>query len=229
MSIIYLPIPRKITSITIEEAILSRRSIREFKKEPIELVYLSMILWAAYGITDPVKGFRASPSAGATYPLELYVVVGENAVHISGSDYLEAGVYKYIPYIHGLSINKRDDVRKDLMKAALYQKWIEEAPVSIVICAIYEKTTRYYGERGRNRYVPMDVGHVGQNIYLMSTALGYGTVAIGAFRDFDVATIIGVESNETPIYIMPIGIPKITTTISFDDIKLYLDKARHQY
>ncbi len=226
MSIIYLPVPRKITSITVEEAILLRRSIREFKKVPIKLEHLSMILWTAYGITNPVKGFRASPSAGATYPLELYVVVGESAVHILEGNYLEAGVYRYIPHIHGLFIKKKGDVRKNLMVAALHQKWVEEAPISIVICAIYERTTRYYGERGRSRYVPIDVGHVGQNIYLMSTALGYGTVAIGAFRDSEVATVIGVESNETPIYIMPIGIPKTTISISFDDIKLYLDRAR---
>lgn len=228
MSLIYLPIPQKLTSVTIEEAILLRRSIREFRKEPIRLDHLSMILWAAYGITDPTKGFRSSPSAGATYPLEIYIVTGENSVYMFDEGYLEAGVYRYIPHIHGLSNVRKGDARRSLAKAALNQKWIEEAPVSIVVCAVYERTTRYYGERGRYRYVPMDVGHLGQNVYLMSVALGYGTVAIGAFRDSEVAEVVGVEPGETPVYIMPIGIPKSAISISFDDIKMYLDKVRQR-
>uniref|UniRef100_A0A7C5UTF0 SagB/ThcOx family dehydrogenase n=1 Tax=Ignisphaera aggregans TaxID=334771 RepID=A0A7C5UTF0_9CREN len=226
MSLIYLPPPQKLSTMTVEEAILSRRSIREFKEDPIRLEHLSMILWAAYGITDPNRGFRASPSAGATYPLELYIVVGEGGVYISNNTYLDPGIYKYNPYVHGLTNIKKGDFRKELMKASLYQKWVENAPVSIVICAVYDRTTRYYGERGRTRYVPIDVGHVGQNIYLMATALGYGTVAIGAFKDSEVSKVIDVKTDETPLYIMPIGVPKSKTLISFNDIKLFLNKSR---
>ncbi|MCS7111876.1 MAG: SagB/ThcOx family dehydrogenase [Ignisphaera sp.] len=226
MSIIALPTPQKLTYLTVEEAILLRRSIREFKRDPIKLTHISMILWAAYGITDPARGFRASPSAGATYPLELYLAIGEQGVHVLEDKYLESGVYKYIPSVHGLSEARRGDVRRSLMRAALNQKWIEDAPVSIVITAIYERTTRHYGERGRIRYVPIDVGHVGQNIYLMSTALGYGTVAIGAFRDSEVASIVGLKSDEVPIYIMPIGVPERVVTTSFNDLKLHIDRAR---
>lgn len=226
MSLIYLPPPQKLSTMTVEEAILSRRSIREFKEDPIRLEHLSMILWTAYGITDPNRGFRASPSAGATYPLELYIVVGEGGVYISNNTYLDPGIYKYNPYVHGLTNIKKGDFRKELMKASLYQKWVENAPVSIVICAVYDRTTRYYGERGRTRYVPIDVGHVGQNIYLMATALGYGTVAIGAFKDSEVSKVIDVKTDETPLYIMPIGVPKSKTLISFNDIKLFLNKSR---
>ena len=226
MSLIHLPAPQKLSSVTVEEAILLRRSIREFREDPIKLEHLSMILWAAYGITDPKRGFRAAPSAGATYPLELYIVIGVNSVYTSDGGYLEAGIYRYIPHTHSLANLKKGDVRKSLMKAALHQKWIEEAPVSIVICAVYDRTTRYYGERGRSRYVPIDVGHAGQNIYLMATALGYGTVAIGAFRDSEVAEVIGSKVDETPIYIMPVGVPRDRPLISFNDIKRYLDSSR---
>ncbi len=226
MSLIYLPPPQKLSTMTVEEAILLRRSIREFKEDPIRLEHLSMILWAAYGITDPNRGFRASPSAGATYPLELYIVVGEGGVYISNNTYLDPGIYKYNPYVHGLTNIKKGDFRKELMKASLYQKWVEDAPISIVICAVYDRTTRYYGERGRTRYVPIDVGHLGQNIYLMATALGYGTVAIGAFKDSEVSKVIDVKPDETPLYIMPIGVPKSRTLVSFNDIKLFLNKSR---
>jgi len=226
MSLIYLPPPQKLSTMTVEEAILLRRSIREFKEDPIRLEHLSMILWAAYGITDPNRGFRASPSAGATYPLELYIVVGEGGVYISNNTYLDPGIYKYNPYVHGLTNIKKGDFRKELMKASLYQKWVEDAPISIVICAVYDRTTRYYGERGRTRYVPIDVGHLGQNIYLMATALGYGTVAIGAFKDSEVSKVIDAKTDETPLYIMPIGVPKSRTLVSFNDIKLFLNKSR---
>jgi SagB-type dehydrogenase family enzyme len=226
MSLIYLPPPQKLSTMTVEEAILLRRSIREFKEDPIRLEHLSMILWAAYGITDPSRSFRASPSAGATYPLELYIVVGGGGVYISNNTYLDPGIYKYNPYVHGLTNIKKGDFRKELMKASLYQKWVEDAPISIVICAVYDRTTRYYGERGRTRYVPIDVGHVGQNIYLMATALGYGTVAIGAFKDSEVSKVIDVKPDETPLYIMPIGVPKSKTLVSFNDIELFLNKSR---
>ena len=213
---IELPLPRPISGVYIEETILRRRSIREYRSEPLDIEQLSLILWAAQGITDTRYLFRASPSAGATYPLEIYVVVGNCGVS-TGNGFLEAGVYKYDVRKHALVLVKRGDVRDVLASAALDQEWVRSAPVDIVICAVYERTMRIYGERGY-RYVHIEVGHAGQNIYLMATALRLGTVAVGAFYDEKVAEVIGARRDEHPLYIMPIGVPAWFPTTTFEDI-----------
>ncbi|MCS7114950.1 MAG: SagB/ThcOx family dehydrogenase [Nitrososphaerota archaeon] len=217
---VFLPLPRRVSELTVEEAILLRRSIREYADEPANLSDLAMILWAAYGITEPEQGLRAAPSAGATYPLEIYVVIGERGVR-SLEGFLGEGVYRYEPHSHSLILVKRGDYRKGLMDAALGQSWVGKAPLSIVICAVFERTTRVYGERGRIRYVPMEAGHAGQNVYLMATALRYGTVVVGAFYDDPVAEMVGARPEEKPLYIIPIGVPKSLPETSFENIWEY--------
>ena len=201
---ILLPYPELKGKMSVEEAISRRRSVRNYLDKPLSLRQLSQILWAAQGITDTERGFRAAPSAGATYPLQIYVVIGSRCIYINESCYLEAGVYKYIPNKHSLILIKRGDLRKNLASAALGQAWVSMAPINIVITANYERTTSAYGERGI-RYVHIEVGHVGQNIYLQATSLGLGTVAVGAFHDDLVRKIISAPNNESPLYIMPIG------------------------
>ncbi len=203
---IKLPLPKLDYSRRfIEEVIAARRSIREYTREPLSLQELSQLLWAAQGITSPFRrGFRAAPSAGATYPLELYVVAGEGGV-----EGLEAGVYHYNPYKHSLELVKKGDFRRDLQAASLHQECVGEAPIDIVITAEYERTTSVYGERGI-RYVIMEVGHVGQNIYLEATALGLGTVAVGAFYDEEVRRVIGAPEHHKLLYIMPVGRPRVS-------------------
>jgi len=223
---IYLPLPRKLTNMSVEEAILLRRSIRDYTSDPVRLEHLAMILWAAYGVTDPTWGFRASPSAGATYPLEVYVVVGERGVLVRDEEYLAPGVYKYDVYRHVLVFIKPGDVRSELADAALGQRWVRDAPVNLVICAVFERTVSRYGERGRVRYVPMEVGHLGQNVYLMTTALGYGAVVVGAFFDDRVQTIISAKPDEIPMYIIPIGVPKEPPRTRFEDIWRYIEARR---
>ncbi|MEZ0394141.1 MAG: SagB/ThcOx family dehydrogenase [Desulfurococcaceae archaeon] len=222
--VIYLPLPSKVTNVTVEEAILLRRSIREYANEPVRLEDLAMILWAAYGITDS-RGFRASPSAGATYPLEIYVVIGEGGVRAGGSS-MAPGVYHYEPERHALTLMKEGDLRRQLEEAALGQEWVGRAPLTIVIAAVFERTTRVYGERGAVRYVPMEVGHAGQNVYLMATALGYGTVAVGAFDDEAVSKIVGLKPGEVPMYLMPVGVPASKRQATFEEIWKYIEGAR---
>ncbi|HID17861.1 TPA: SagB/ThcOx family dehydrogenase [Candidatus Bathyarchaeota archaeon] len=184
---------------SVEEAIAKRRSIRRYSKEPLTLQELARILWAAQGITDPKTGFRAAPSAGATYPLEVYVALGDGGV--AG---LEAGIYRYDSLRHKLELCIKGDYRGELASAALEQSWVRSAPVDIVIAAVYERTTRRYGNRGI-RYVHMEVGHVGENIYLQATALGLGTVVVGAFDDARVQKILKLPKDQKPLYIIPIG------------------------
>jgi len=223
---IYLPLPRKITNVSVEEAILWRRSIREYRQEPLTILQLSMLLWAAYGVTDTVWGFRASPSAGATYPLEVYVVVGEKCVVIDNKTYLEAGIYKYDVYTHSLRLVKKGDFREELYRAALHQDWVRDAAINIVITAVFERTTRIYGERGAVRYVPMEVGHLGQNVYLMATAMGLGTVVVGAFYDNEVVKILSAPPEEVPMYIIPVGVPKTLRKTSFEEIQNFIERNR---
>jgi SagB-type dehydrogenase family enzyme len=193
---IKLPDPVLKGSVSVEEAISKRRSIREYKDEPLRLEELGQLLWAAQGITSP-KGFRAAPSAGATYPLEIYVSVKERGV--IG---LPAGIYHYDPFDHSLTLIKEGDHSLEIYRASLNQEWVKEAPICIIIAADFSRTTSRYGARGE-RYVYMEAGHVGQNIYLQATALDLGTVAVGAFYDDQLRSIIGCE--EAPIYIFPVG------------------------
>lgn len=192
-----LPSPSKKSGVSIEEALVKRRSLREYKDEALTLEEISQLLWAAQGITS-VWGGRTAPSGGALYPLEIYLVVGK----VKG---LEAGVYHYRPHSHFLTNIVQGDKRFALFNAGLWQSPIKNAPVSLVICAEYPRTTQKYGERGR-RYVLIEVGHVGQNIYLQVESLGLKTVAIGAFMDEAVKKVLGIK--EEPLYIMPVGRPR---------------------
>ncbi|WP_457750552.1 SagB/ThcOx family dehydrogenase [Thermococcus sp.] len=192
--LILLPEPRRTGEMSVEEAIAERRSIRSYRDEPLTLSELSQLLWAAQGITSS-NGYRSAPSAGPTYPFEVYVVVGK----VTG---MSPGVYHYIPEKHALELVRSGDFRGALQDACLGQEWVGKAAVDIVLVAFYERTTKVYGERGI-RYVHMEAGHIGQNIYLQATALGLGTVAIGAFDDNAVAEILG--TNGDPLYVFPVG------------------------
>ena len=198
---IYLPPSSQKGGMSLAEAIARRRSIRDFTAEPISQSELSEILWAAQGITDKSWRCRTVPSAGATYPLEFFAVCGGSSIKEMGD-----GIYHYNIDSHSLTRRYQGDVRLALARAALAQEFIYEAPVDIVICAVYERTLRRYGARGE-RYVHMEVGHAGQNIYLQATALGLATVAIGAFHDEAVREVLGLDKQTKPLYIMPIGRP----------------------
>ena len=195
--VIELSEPRKRGRVSIEEAIENRRSRRSYTNEPVLLSDISQLCWAAQGITESRIGLRAAPSAGALYPLEIFLVVGN-------SD-LEAGVYHYSCREHVLERVKIGDYRKQLCKASLGQEWVENGALDFVITAIYERTTAKYGERGRERYVTMEAGHVAENIYLQAESLGLGTVSIGAFYDDNVRGVISVPNEYVPLYVMPMG------------------------
>jgi len=199
--VIELPGPKTVGTMSVEEAILRRRSIRNYANKPLSLEDISQLVWAAQGITDAGQGFRSAPSAGALYPLEIYVVVGANGV--TG---LADGVYRYDPEGHRLEGILMGDLRSRLADAALGQSPVREAPVCIVIAAVYERTTTKYGERGI-RYVHIEAGHVGQNLYLQAVARGLGMVVIGAFQDDLVQSVLSLPAEQKPLYIIPVGYP----------------------
>jgi len=206
-TIIKLPSPHLKGKVSLEETILRRRAVRRYRREPLDLSQLSQILWSAQGITG-TREFRAAPSAGATYPLEIFVFVGKQGVIDSEAkqapEELPAGIYHYEADSHSLSLHKPADLRPDLARATLDQEFIIDAPVDIVVCALYHRTSYRYGRRGE-RYVHIEVGHVGENIHLQAVALGLATVEVGAFHDEEVRKVLGVEEQIKPLYIMPLG------------------------
>lgn len=218
-----LPVVRR-DVISVEEALLRRRSIRDFVNQPVSIHDLSQILWSCYGLSSRAKGFKTTPSAGATYPLDIYVIVRENSVKIDGEKFVEAGVYKYDPFKHYLKLVKKGDYSRDLMEACLGQKWVGDACFNIIIVAVFERTTRYYGLRGE-RYVWIEVGHAAQNVYLESAALGLGCVAIGAYYDDKVAATIGL-SNGVPAYVLSIGVPRRRVEAKLDEVHDAISRNR---
>ncbi len=181
---------------SIEEALEQRRSIRQFSRDGLALEDVSQLLWAAQGITSR-RGFRTAPSAGALYPLELYIVAGD----VAG---LSPGVYRYRSEKHDLVLEASGDQRRPLASAALDQSWVRRAPAVLVITGVYKRTMTKYGQRGR-RYVHMEVGHAAQNVYLAATAQGLGTLMVGAFEDKEVKEALSLPADHEPLGLMPIG------------------------
>lgn len=195
-STVTLPEPRRDSDISVEEALLNRRSVRKFAKEPLTRAEVSQLLWAAQGITNE-RGYRTAPSAGALYPLELYVAVG----NVEG---ITTGVYKYRPDGHELIRIGNRDVREQLSDVAVGQSWVGEGAIVIVFGAVYERTTQKYDDRGI-KYVHIEVGHAAQNVYLQAGALDLGTVIVGAFYDDEIKKSMNMENAEIPLCIMPVG------------------------
>lgn len=196
-NMISLPEPQFQGKISVEEALSKRRSIRSYKEEALNLKEVSQILWSAQGITEPSFGGRTAPSAGALYPLEIYLIV-KNVKE------LPAGVFKYKPENHSLIKIFEGEISKQLAKAALGQSFIAEAPAVLVISGVFERTTKKYGEKGI-QYVFMEAGHAAQNIYLQAESLTLGTVTVGAFVDEEVKKLLRIPEEENPLYIMPVG------------------------
>ena len=194
--IIKLPEPKYDSPTSVEKALLNRRSVRSYEDEPLTLEEVSQLLWAAQGVTNS-RGFRTAPSAGALYPLEVYVVIG----NVNG---LSKGIYKYTPNTHELLRILKGDKRTELCNAALDQEPVKYAPLVIIFSAVYERTTIKYGERGI-RYVHIEVGHAAQNVFLQAISLNLGAVVIGAFYDEKVKKIANMKENEHPLYLIPIG------------------------
>jgi SagB-type dehydrogenase family enzyme len=195
--LISLPKPQLKGKISFEEVLSKRRSVREFKNEALSINEISQLLWSVQGITEKMWGLRTAPSAGALYPLEVYIIAG------NVKD-LKSGVYKYIPETHSIKKIIDGDQRKSLYNSALQQEAIIDAAVNFVITAVYERTSRKYGNRAE-RYVHFEVGHAAQNLLLQATALNLGAVPIGAFYDDKVKSTLKLPQNEQPLYIIPIG------------------------
>ncbi|MBN1879693.1 SagB/ThcOx family dehydrogenase [bacterium] len=193
---IALPAANLTGDLSVEEAIHQRRSVREYSSAPLKLAEISQLVWAAQGITGS-GGLRTAPSAGALYPLELYVVAGN-------VESLPAGIYHYIPQGHKLELVLTGDHRNSLGTAALGQRWVKDAPASLVISGVVQRTMVRYGERA-SQYMFMEAGHAAENVFLQALSCHLGSVMIGAFIDGEVADLIKMSEGEEPLAIIPVG------------------------
>lgn len=187
-----LPAPRFAGPRSLEETVSHRRSVREFRATALDRGELSQLLWATQGVTSE-EGKRASPSAGALYPLEVYVATGEGLFHHEVED-------------HVLLKVADGDLRPAIRAASMDQSCLTSAPAVFVFTAVYERTCREYGGRGR-MYVHMDVGHAAQNLLLQADALGLAGVPVAAFDPRALAEVLGSPREEEPVYLVPIGHP----------------------
>lgn len=183
---------------SLDQALRQRRTVRELRRTPLQLAQLARLLWAAQGVTT-LGGRRAAPSAGALYPLELYVVVG-------GVAGLGPGVFRYLPNEHALERRADDDRRAALAGTALGQSQVADNGALLVFAAVPARTTGKYGRRGL-RYIHMEVGHAAQNVLLQATTMGLATVVVGAFDDRAVARILGLQKGEQVLYLIAVGYP----------------------
>jgi len=189
--VIKLPRPKEKGKVSLEETIKKRRSERSLSGKELTLEQISQLLWSCQGITDGGGRFRSAPSAGATYPLEVYLV---------GPD----GLFQYIPNDHSIKRLKDGDLRPQLSIACLGQQFVENASVDIIICADFKRTTARYGKRGE-KYVYIEVGHAAENLHLQAVAEGLGSVPVGAFSDDEVKKVLDLPEDLVPIYIVPVG------------------------
>lgn len=190
---ISLPPPHVQGEMSLEETLAQRRSVRTFQTRPLTREEISQLLWALQGITDP-RGFRTAPSAGALYPLEVYLVLPEGWYHYQAKDHL-------------LELIGEGDLRQALCAAGLNQEPLRDAPALFVVAAVVERTRVKYGERAE-RYVHLEAGHAAENLLLQATALRLGAVTIGAFDDEKVAEVLRLPADHTPLYLIPVGQPR---------------------
>jgi len=198
-AVVALPAARLDGAVSLEKSLAARRSERDFAPTAISLSGIAQLLWAAQGITAS-EGRRTAPSAGALYPLRVYVVA-------SRVETLPPGTYRYDALSHRLIRLSAGPSTATLVRAALDQDWIAQAAAILVISGIEQRTTRKYGERGV-RYVFMEAGHAAQNILLQSVALGLGATVVGAFDDNKVRSVLGLAHSERPLYLVPVGRPR---------------------
>jgi SagB-type dehydrogenase family enzyme len=189
--VVTLPAPRTTGSVSVEEAIARRRSSRSFGERALRPDELSQLLWAAQGITDAERGYRAAPSAGALFPLELYPITAE-------------AVFHYDPGRHALTRVREGDARAALANAALDQDAVRAAALDLVVCAVPSRTRAKYGDRAE-RFVSMEAGHAAENVLLEATALGLSAVPVGALDGPAAVRLVGAGEGSTCLYVVAVG------------------------
>lgn len=197
LHVVQLPLPRYDSPVSVEKALRLRQSTRLFEKSSVSIQELSQLLWSAQGIGNR-HGYRTSPSAGALFPIELYVLVrrGEGVY---------PGFYHYIPNKHHLEISTNSIDEEKLFMASYKQSWVKNAPILIVIASDTNRTAQKYHVKAF-QYASMESGHVAQNMMLQSVSLGLGIVGVGAFDEQEIKQIFDIHTLDV-MYLICIGHP----------------------
>ena len=198
--VVDLPDHRQVATLSVAEVLRARHSVRQYSSKPLDLMYLSFLLWASGGVQRFERGrhFRTAPSAGALYPVETYLAVNR----VEG---LEPGVYHYSSRTHQLELLDKGEPGERVSEAALGQKMCNGAPVVFIWTGVFERCRWKYRQRAY-RYVYLDAGHQAENLALAAASVGMGTCQIGALYDDEVNGIIGVDGrDESVIYMSTVG------------------------
>ena len=195
--VIALPEPVRTSDCSVEQALQGRRSVRAYAPDPLPLATIAQLAWAAQGMTEAATRFHAAPSAGATFPLKVDLLV-------HGVAELDDGVYRYLPGEHALTRRLVGDSRQAVYEAAFQQAAVLGAPVVMLVSAVMARTAAHYGSRAE-RYVHMEAGHATQNVALQGVALRVGSVVIGTFDDAALAAAMHLSAGEQPLYLVPLG------------------------
>ena len=191
--IIQLTDPNLKGTVSLEEALTRRRSIRQFSSEPVKRTQISQLAWAGQGITEPQRGLRTAPSAGAIYPIELLFATQE-------------GLFAYRPADHSLLQTGNQDIRNMLAAAASMAESVAGAGCDIIVAGNVRKMTSQYKEKART-YMHMEAGHIAQNIQLQAVCLGLGSVTVGGFDSKEVRKVCKLSRTLEPLYIICVGYP----------------------
>lgn len=193
---------RELLSMPVGIALLKRKSIRRYKMRRVEFKIFSTFMYYIAGVRGYKYGYplRTYPTAGALNSPEVFV-------HIDNVESVEKGIYHYNPFQHSLELIRAGDFKHDVYYASLEQSQVLEAAFNILVAGIYDRTYSKYGVRAY-RYILQDVGHLGQNIYIVATALGLGTVCMGAFRDDELSKVFHLKERELPLLLYSVGYPE---------------------
>ncbi len=189
-------------TVSLDQTLRQRKSIRDFQDRPISLGQLSYLLWASSGIQRLEDGyeFRTAPSAGALYPIETYLVANNVKA-------LESGVYHYGVQARQLELLVQRDLRRQIAAAALGQEMCAAAAAVFVWSAVFERCKWKYGQRAY-RYIYLDAGHIAENLALAAVSINLGTCEIGALFDDHVNAIVGIDGvEESTICMAVVGVP----------------------
>ena len=195
--VIALPDPVRSSACSVEQALEGRRSVRAYAPEPLPLSAIGQLAWAAQGVTEAATRFHAAPSAGATFPLKVDLLV-------YGAAELDDGIYRYLPGEHALTRRLAGDSRRAVYEAAFQQAAVLGVPVLMLVSAVMARTAAHYGSRAE-RYVHMEAGHATQNVALQAVALGVGSVVIGTFDDAALTAAMHLSEGEQPLCLVPLG------------------------
>ena len=196
---IKLPPPKTDGGMPLNKALASRRSIRELAPDPIPLDFAGQLLWAAQGVTDD-KGHRAAPSAMGLYLLDTYLL----AANVTG---LAPGLYKYSPAGHELALVSAGDKRAEILKNAVKQYWISNAPVMVILVGVPERITKKGAEKGV-KWMYVEAGLAAENFFLEVVSLGLVSTYVGGFDTDALRGFLGVPATEEPVAVLPAGFKK---------------------